>query len=524
MKFNDNVGNDYQTPYITIENFPSNASFTIITNENDAELVESNLLKFDSEIHNCSIINLDDRKNNTGANPEGAIKSAIKKDNYIIFGSLSFIKLIKIIGVEALRNHFKYLNLFKVSQSQPGSDLINNFPNIQCAHQKLVIDWLYKKMTDGQNILASKILELYIDLYAPRNLTPINRIKYIFDQKQTLLSNGNLASILNSGGKIEKSWVLYRNAVTSEVQRKNVKLPHPYWDGQDFKNKRIVFRRVPGPSDEILYANIFNDLIKDNCDVIIETDKRLVDLFTRSFPSVEVVPRLDHEPHPRLLKNDINFQANYSDPFEIYRDNLKKFPDHNGYIIPNSEKVDHWNTYFNDLFDDNIRIGVSWGSLGTGQSTSLFTTGLKQWEKLLLNTKVNFVNLEYNQSNEDNEWLKKKSNIQIHKLEGLDLLNDLDSLTAAISNLDLIISINNINSNLAGAIGIPTFILIPNFWYYLFGTNKDYFFPKSKIFTWKGNNNQSISINNANKYLNSLTDKLRKSNAKRRKLREEIYN
>lgn len=48
--------------------------------------------------------------------------------------------------------------------------------------------------------------------------------------------------------------------------------------------------------------------IKDNCNEIIEVDKRLVDLFTRSFPSAEVVPRLEHGPHPKLLKNNIDFR------------------------------------------------------------------------------------------------------------------------------------------------------------------------------------------------------------------------
>ena len=505
MKFDDNSSNSHQRSFITYDNFPSHVPIMIITNNTELRLIESHFLNSNFKPRNSSIINLDKWKTNSSSKPKKLIKLAIKNNNYILLGSLSFIMLIKIIGVEMLRNHFKYLSLFKVSQVQSGSDKINNSPNIPCAHQKYVIDWLYKKMTDGENILASKILDLYLDLYTPRNLTPINRIKYISDQKQTLLSSGNLASILNSGGYINKSWVLYRNAVTTEVQRKNMNLPHPYWDGKDFKNKRIVFRRVPGPSDEILYANIFNDLIKDSCDVIIETDKRLVDLFTRSFPSAEVVPRLDHEPHPRLLKNDIDFQANYSDPFELYRDDLNKFPNHNGYLIPNSKKVEHWNNYFNDLFDDDIRVGVSWGSLGTGQSTNLFTTTLKQWEELLSTPRVNFISLEYNQSIKDNKWLQE-SNVSIHKLREIDLLNDLDSLAAVIKNLDLVISINNINSNLAGAIGIPTFTLVPNFWYYLFGTDSDYFFPKSKIFKWVGNNNKSSAISEAIKYLNAIID------------------
>ena len=108
-----------------------------------------------------------------------------------------------------------------------------------------------------------------------------------------------------------------------------------------------------------------------------------------------MVPRLNHKPHPRLLKKDIDFQANYSDPFELYRDNLNKFPNHNGYLIPNSKKVEHWNDYFNDLFDDDIRIGVSWTSASTATMESDMVTKIEQWEPVFGLSKVNFINLQY---------------------------------------------------------------------------------------------------------------------------------
>ena len=496
------VNSKYNKAYFS-EKIPDR-KYLIFTNNNDQILIKNELLKEKNNIFEGFIVQVNESDSNERGQlvdihiPVNQLEGFMESGTSIILTADMFITLIQQYGLKKIKDWTNQIFFVKVSNwilSQGIYDIYRNH----------VIRWAYDKKNSEDPKIIANILTLFLILYGPKDLNYSQRLESLSNYEKYQLENSRISCVYNSACNLALGWFFYRKAVTQDSAKTNVTLQHPYWNGEDFGNKRIVFRRVPGPSDEILYANIFNDLIKDSCDVIIETDKRLVDLFTRSFPSAEVVPRLDHEPHPRLLKNDIDFQANYSDPFELYRDDLNKFPNHNGYLIPNSKKVEHWNNYFNDLFDDDIRVGVSWGSLGTGQSTNLFTTTLKQWEELLSTPRVNFISLEYNQSIKDNKWLQE-SNVSIHKLREIDLLNDLDSLAAVIKNLDLVISINNINSNLAGAIGVPTFTLVPNFWYYLFGTDTDYFFPKSKIFKWVGNNNKSSAINEAIKYLNAIID------------------
>ena len=496
------VNSKYNKAYFS-EKIPDR-KYLIFTNNNDQILIKNELLKEKNNIFEGFIVQVNESDSNERGQlvdihiPVNQLEGFMESGTSIILTADMFITLIQQYGLKKIKDWTNQIFFVKVSNwilSQGIYDIYRNH----------VIRWAYDKKNSEDPKIIANILTLFLILYGPKDLNYSQRLESLSNYEKYQLENSRISCVYNSACNLALGWFFYRKAVTQDSAKTNVTLQHPYWNGEDFGNKRIVFRRVPGPSDEILYANIFNDLIKNNCDVIIETDKRLVELFNRSFPSAEVVPRLDHEPRPRLLKNDIDFQANYSDPFELYRDDLNKFPNHNGYLIPNSKKVEHWNNYFNDLFDDDIRVGVSWGSLGTGQSTNLFTTTLKQWEELLSTPRVNFISLEYNQSIKDNKWLQE-SNVSIHKLREIDLLNDLDSLAAVIKNLDLVISINNINSNLAGAIGIPTFTLVPNFWYYLFGTDSDYFFPKSKIFKWVGNNNKSSAINEAIKYLNAIID------------------
>ena len=46
-------------------------------------------------------------------------------------------------------------------------------------------------------------------------------------------------------------------------------------------------------------------------------------------------------------------------------------------------------------------------------------------------------------------------------MPGLDLFSDIDSLAALISACDYIISIDNLNSHFAGALGVKTMLLLP---------------------------------------------------------------
>jgi hypothetical protein len=498
---------------ITAESFPNKEPYLIVGDDEEIGILRTELQQQGATDFRTSI-SLPDLGTNVNSKIPGqlsiasSIKELIQRQQHILFTSRSFIQIQNLLGLEYINSQFDYFHLVKIWHSPLTPNSPDNPLQIKCLYQRPVIDWVYEKMLSGETIFAAELLELYLNLYAPRGLNQMDRINFLKSEVQTDLPNGSMASIFNSGGKLEKSWLLYQDAVTSVVKRLSPKLPLPFWNGENFSGKKIVFRREPGPGDEILYANIFNQLSEDGCQVIIETDERLKDLFTRSFPDVEIIPRQDNPPHSRLLENDIDFQSNFSDPFLIYRNGIDKFPDHGGYLIADLEKVTYWKKYFEN-FLNTPRIGISWGSLGTGAVTNRFTTKLNQWEHILTQPNVQFFSLEYGDTHEDLAWAEEKLGVKIHTISGLDLFHDLDGLASVISNLDLVISINNINTNLGGALNIPTWEIIPNFWYFLFGTDVDHFFPRSRIFKWVGEQDRAVALNEAGETLQKIMRKVK---------------
>ena len=49
----------------------------------------------------------------------------------------------------------------------------------------------------------------------------------------------------------------------------------------------------------------------------------------------------------------------------------------------------------------------------------------------------------------------------IHTFADLDTYADIDGLAALMSNLDLVISVDNTTVHLAGALGVPVWVLLP---------------------------------------------------------------
>ncbi len=495
-KIRELINLKYQTFYpeedttiAVIPKLSGTMSYLIYSRTDDFEVINSTVLASGEHIFTAFV------GDHHGATPykEPSIKKLIDLSevenfldagSYLIFSSSQFKDLIGTLGIDLIKKFFDQFLMAKIvpQSDRPGS--LQNQKGLKCIYQNDVIEWLYEIMLEGNVKFSAEVLDVYLELYGPRELRYIDNIQFIKKQIDTGLPNGMLASIFNAGGNPEAGWLLYRDAVKTIVLNRCIKLPHPFWDGEDFSDKKILFRREPGPSDEILYSNIFNELICLGCDVIIEVDERLVNIFKRSFPRAEVFPRSD-PPNKRLLSKDIHFQANYSDPFELLRNDLNKYPKHEKYLFPDKQLSIHWKNYLNNI-TKKPRIGISWSTGATSKVSSKYSTYLEDWLPILNEKRAEFFSLQYVNSENEIEKLYREFGVKINLIEEIDMFNDLENLAALISQLDLVISINNINSQLGSALGVETWQLVPNFWYFLHNTKIDHFNKKAKNFIWNG--------------------------------------
>ena len=97
--------------------------------------------------------------------------------------------------------------------------------------------------------------------------------------------------------------------------------------------------------------------------------------------------------------------------------------------------------------------------------------------------------LQYGDTTKEIGEFQKLSNIKIHNIKNIDLFNDFESIAALLKNLDLFITVSNSTAHLAGALGVPTFLIKPKshsvFFYWNVPSDKTPWYSSIKLFEFR---------------------------------------
>lgn len=98
-------------------------------------------------------------------------------------------------------------------------------------------------------------------------------------------------------GDLERGWNYYDGGFSPLVPQNGRRTPVrkfdvPEWRGESLQNKRLLVWREQGIGDEIMFGTCLPDLLLlDGCEVILETDSRMVSIWARTFPEFHVRPQ-----------------------------------------------------------------------------------------------------------------------------------------------------------------------------------------------------------------------------------------
>jgi hypothetical protein len=101
-------------------------------------------------------------------------------------------------------------------------------------------------------------------------------------------------------------------------------------------------------------------------------------------------------------------------------------------------------------------VGVSWGSSNVGKDLP----PLESWRKLLDLDTVQFVSLQYGDLQDQLAVLRSGKPGRLIHDPSVDQLVDMDRFAAQLAALDAVVTISNTGAHLAGAMGIPTIVLL----------------------------------------------------------------
>jgi ADP-heptose:LPS heptosyltransferase len=146
--------------------------------------------------------------------------------------------------------------------------------------------------------------------------------------------------------------------------------------------------------------------------------------------------------------------------------------------------------------------GISWRSKNAEFGADKSIT-LEALQPILSCTGVDFVDLQYGDTDEERGNLQQTHGIRVHHLDEIDNKDDIDGLAALISACDIVITISNVTAHIAGALGKPTIVMLPNspslFWYWHGGRVDSPWYPTNTLVTQSRSNEWSGVIEAATK-------------------------
>ncbi|HVT55080.1 MAG TPA: hypothetical protein VHD34_03395, partial [Xanthobacteraceae bacterium] len=96
-----------------------------------------------------------------------------------------------------------------------------------------------------------------------------------------------------------------------------------------------------------------------------------------------------------------------------------------------------------------------------------------------------FVDLQYGDTAGERTALREKHGISIQHLDEIDNTNDIDGLAALIEACDAVVTVSNTTAHLAGALGKPVWILVPQghgrLWYWFRDRTDSPWYPGARI-------------------------------------------
>lgn len=325
---------------------------------------------------------------------------------------------------------------------------------------------------------AKKLLELAIKL-KPNNYEAI----------------AVLANLKKHICEFDDAWQFYQHRFELELKDEKKYFKKPLWNNQFVKGKRIYLYAEQGVGDQILFGTMFRDAFETQNTFIVSIDKRLLPIFNRSFTqynNVEFVPKDDE-----LNDSLFDMQLAIGDLGKFFRKSKDDFKANTPfYLLSNEVKRNALRDQF--ITRKKITCGVAWKSASNkiGSDKSL---NLKQLEPILHLKDISFVDLQYGDTLEERETLKRESGLNINKIEAIDNFNDIDGLASLIDACDFVVTISNVTAHIAGALGKKVFLMVPyskgRCWYWHDGLKQSLWYPSIQIFTQNEAGDWSLPIN-----------------------------
>ncbi|MGH6660918.1 MAG: tetratricopeptide repeat protein, partial [Rhodospirillales bacterium] len=267
----------------------------------------------------------------------------------------------------------------------------------------------------------------------------------------------NLALSLLLDGRLEEGWRESEWRWRGEDFEKKRPFPQPIWSGEPLAGKAILVTAEQGAGDEVLFAGMVPDLTAAGARVTLECDRRLKPLFERSLPGVACVPK-EVPPAAATQSPVFDYQVTAGDLGRWLRPDLESFPGRPSYLVADAKRRDALRAGDRERGGGPV-VGVAWISknkrLGRHKSMKL-----AELAPLTAVPGVTLVDLQYGDTAAERQAFEQATGTTVIHDDAVDQMASLDDFAAQVAATDLVITVSNTTAHMAGALGVPGWVLL----------------------------------------------------------------
>lgn len=331
------------------------------------------------------------------------------------------------------------------------------------------------------------------------SLEHVGRYDEAFARYKQVLSNdpehagthNNLGLIMLRLGEFQQGWKhnewRWKGSQPEHAQHFSI----PRWQGEPLEGKTLLVWAEQGIGDHIMFASMLNELREFGGTLHYEIYARLDDLFTRSFDGVNFLRREtmgeEQIEGKRMFKQSwprADFQIPIGSLGGILRNDLASFGSGKSFLTADPQASQDYKDKYARLFPGKRLIGLSWRG-GKTMQTERQSRRAQIQDLLPLSelSNVQFIDLQYDSTAEEIAEMQA-AGLSVYHDDTVDARIAMDPQASQISALDAVISVDNTTVHLAGALGVPTYVLVqlnPN-WRWGLKEGRSYWYNSVQLF------------------------------------------
>ncbi|MBF0159882.1 MAG: tetratricopeptide repeat protein [Magnetococcales bacterium] len=272
-------------------------------------------------------------------------------------------------------------------------------------------------------------------------------------------------------GDYERGWVDYEWR-----WRRGEPPPRPFrepaWDGSDLNGRTILIHAEQGLGDTLQFVRYVPWVAASGGRVVLEVREPLMKLL-HTMPGVSQLV-MQNTPLPAFDCHIPLLSLAY-----IFNTTVTTIPNQVPYIPVDAELVDYWGKQLRQN-SRALRVGLVWGGNPRVKNDRWRSPRLQPLLELLTVAGVDFYILQHGDGRRDLEQLT----LPDHVTDSAAEVRDLSDTAALMMQMDLVISSDTATAHLAGALGVPGWILLqfsPD-WRWLLDRSDSPWYPSLRLF------------------------------------------